>query len=210
MKKTSFMLMALLVAPAMVSAQTKTQATSQTSAQSNAQVPAQATAASQASSQARIDATLQAAARAHIPTALLESKVQEGQAKHVPTQRIAAAVEARYAALKQASQTMDQAGVQGESDSELAVAADALQAGVSANSLVKVYREAPADRRVVAMAVITDLVRLGHSSATALARVSGAVGNTAALANLQAQVASQLRLGGLGSTLDANGLVHVH
>ncbi|HUP89736.1 MAG TPA: hypothetical protein VM100_10305 [Longimicrobiales bacterium] len=162
-----------------------------------------------ANSQTRIDAAIQTAAKAHIPASLLQSKVREGEAKHVPQQRIAAAVEARLEALMDAQEAMQSAKIQGTSDSELAVAADAIQAGVSGNALVKVYRNSPSERRVVAVAVLADLVRLGQSSDQALARVSGAVSSNVALANLQAEVASQLRLGGLSSTLDATGIVKI-
>jgi len=164
----------------------------------------------QQSSQARIDAAMHAAAQAHIPASLLRSKVQEGEAKHVPQQRIAAAVEARLHALQQAKQSMDNANIDEANESELSVAADAVQSGVKANALVKVYRTTPPERRVVAVAVLPDLVRLGRSSDQALARVSSAVRSNVALANLQAEVASQLHGKGLGATLDANGIVKLH
>jgi hypothetical protein len=57
--------------------------------------------------------------------------------------------------------------------------------------------------------VLADLVRLGQSSEPALARVTNALISNSALANLQAEVASQLRLGGLTSTLDAAGILRV-
>lgn len=168
----------------------------------NAQTSATAQSAAQASTpQTRIDAAMQAAARADIPAALLRSKVEEGQAKHVPPQRIAAAVEARLDALVKASKAMKQAQIESTTEGELAVAADAMQAGVSQNALVKVYRDAPDERRAVAVAVLTDLVRLGKANEHALARVSAAVRSNAALANLQAEVASQLQSRGLGATV---------
>jgi hypothetical protein len=182
--------------------QSTTQAQSQTQAQAQLQTNAQA--------QARIDAAMKAAARSHISASLLESKVEEGQAKQVPPQRIAAAVEARLEALQDAQQTMTEANIEHTSDAELSVAADALQAGVSENALIKVYHNAPPERRVVAVAVLTDLVRLGGDSQQSVARVSAALGSSVALANLQAEVASQLRLGGLSSTLDATGIVKIH
>lgn len=159
-----------------------------------------------AHAQARIDAAMQAGARARIPAGLLESKVREGEAKRVPRERIAAAVEARLQALVRAQQAMGRAKIVATSDSELAVAGDALQAGVSENALVNVYRDAPAGRRVVAVAVLTDLVRLGHASETALARVSAAVRSNRGLANLNAEVAAKMRKGGLGATIDAHGI----
>lgn len=158
-------------------------------------------------SNARIEAAMQAAARARIPVSLLESKVQEGEAKRVPQERVATAVEARLQALVRASETMRRSNVTAATAGDFAVTADALEAGVSENAVVRVQRDAAPERRAVAVAVLTDLVRLGHASETALARVSGALGSNAAMANLHANIASQLRAGGLTSTLDANGLV---
>lgn len=159
--------------------------------------------------QARIDAALSAAAKANVPAELVRSKVAEGEAKRVPPERIAAAVEARVTSLVRASETMKRAGVGIESAGELAVAADALDAGVGENALIRVTREAPAERRAVAIAVLSDLVRLGNTSDRALTRVSAAVASSAALANLRAEVASQLTAGGLRSTLDAAGGIRV-
>jgi hypothetical protein len=192
-------MIALASAPAMVAAQNSDMhATAQAQAQAQATTP-----------QARIDAALHAAAEADIPTSLLSSKVAEGQAKHVPPERIANAVEARLKSLVRASAALHSADVKMGSAAELAVAADALEAGVSENALVRLCRSAPEERRVVAVAVLADLVRLGQSSESALARVNTAVTTSAALANLNAEVASQLRLGGLTSTLDAAGVLRV-
>lgn len=180
------------------------------SAQGTAQAQGTATAAAQATTpRSRIDATMDAAAKADIPVSLLESKVAEGEAKHVSEARIASAVEARYRALLRASSTLKRADVEHRSASELAVTADALEAGVSDEAVVRVSRTAPAERRVVAIAVLADLVRLGHSSGEALTQVNAAVSTSAGLANLNAQVGSQLRAGGLTSTLDAAGAVRV-
>lgn len=176
----------------------------------SAQGQAQSTANANARAQARIEAAMQAGAKARIPAALLESKVREGQAKQVPQERIATAVEARLEALVNAQDAMNRAKIQISSDSELAVASDALQAGVSEKALVNVYRDAPSERRVVAVAVLTDLVRLGAASETALARVSAAVRSNNGLANLHAEIASKMRGGGLGTTLEANGIVRIN
>jgi len=187
----------MLLVPTVLRAQGGS-AAAQSQAQAQAQTP-----------QVRIDAALSAAARANVPADLLKSKIAEGQAKHVPPERIAAAVEARVTSLVRASETMKRAGLETESAGELAVTADALDAGVSENALIKVTREAPAERRTVAIAVLADLVRLGNASDRALARVSTAVTSSAALANLRAEVTSQLTVGGLGSTLDAAGVIRV-
>lgn len=180
------------------------------SAQGTAQAQGTATAAAQATTpRARIDATMDAAAQADIPVSLLESKVAEGEAKHVSEARIASAVEARYRALLRASSTLKRADIEQYSASDLAVTADALEAGVTGDAVIRVSRTAPAERRVVAIAVLADLVRLGHSSGEALTQVNAAVSTSAGLANLNAQVGSQLRAGGLTSTLDAAGVVRV-
>jgi hypothetical protein len=158
---------------------------------------------------ARIEAAMTAAARADIPASLLENKRAEGEAKGVPQERIATAIETRLAALVRASNAMGRADVEGRSAGDLSVAADAIEAGVSESAVIEIARDAPAERRAVAVAVLADLVRLGQSSEQALARVSAAVLSSAALAGLHAEVASQLRLGGLTSTLDAAGIVRI-
>jgi hypothetical protein len=187
----------LMIAPVALGAQSAT-AAAQGQAQAQAQTP-----------QARIDAAMNAAAKANVPAELVKSKVAEGEAKRVPPERIATAVEARVTSLVRASQTMKRGGVEAQSAGELAVAADALDAGVGESALIRVTREAPAERRTVAIAVLADLVRLGNTSEHALTRVSGAVSTSAALANLRAEVASQLTAGGLSSTLDAAGAIRV-
>lgn len=159
--------------------------------------------------EARIDAAMQAAAKADVPVSLLESKVAEGRAKNVPQERVAAAVEARLEALVRASETMKKADVESASASELAVTADALEAGVSQSALIKVSRTAPAERRAVAVATLSGLVQLGHASEQALARVSAVVRSNAALAKLNADVASQLRLGGVQAGGNAAGIIRI-
>lgn len=176
----------------------------ESAAQSNAAAQAQAK-----TPKARIEAALAAAARANVPSSLLTSKVAEGEAKNVPAERIATAVEARAQALIEASKTMSNANIETQSAGELAIAADALQAGVSKNVVIKTFRSAPSERRIVAIAVVADLVRLGAQSEQAFARVHTTLNSTVALANLQAEVASQLRLSGLGSTLDLSGVLGI-
>jgi hypothetical protein len=150
--------------------------------------------------EARIQAAMQAAAEAKVPTVLLERKVAEGRAKNVPPERIAAAVEARARALIRASNVLRHAEVESAGTAELAVAADALEAGVSESTLIRIQIRTSGTSRVVATAVLTDLVRLGHSSDVAFARVSGAVGGGAnALANLRAETVASLRARGMVS-----------
>lgn len=176
------------------------------------QVQAQGQSQSQAQArtpQARIDAAMSAAAEANIPAELIKSKVAEGEAKRVPPERIAAAVEARVTSLVRASETMKKADLTVQNAGELSVSADALDAGVSESALISVTREAPPERRTVAIAVLADLVLLGNASDRALTRVSAAVRSSAALANLHAEVASQLRAGGIKSTLDATGIIRI-
>jgi hypothetical protein len=186
---------AIMLVPAMLGAQT---AGAATQAQSQARTP-----------QARIEAALSAAAKANIPAELIKSKIAEGEAKRVPSERIAAAVEARVTSLARASAAMKRGGVEVRDAGELAVTADALDAGVSEAALVRVTHDAPPERRTVAIAVLADLVRLGGGSDRAVSRLSAALASSAALANLHAEVASQLRLGGLSSTLDAAGIIRI-
>lgn len=159
--------------------------------------------------QARIDAAMSAAAEAKIPVSLVKSKVAEGEAKRVPPERIATAVEARVKSLVRASETMKRADIEVRNEGELLVSADALDAGVSESALIRISTDAPSERRTVAIAVLADLVRLGTASENALARVSGAVSSSAALANLHAEVTTQLQRGGLKSTLDATGIIRI-
>jgi hypothetical protein len=186
---------AIMLVPTMLGAQT---AGAATRAQSQARTP-----------QARIEAALSAAAKADIPAELIKSKIAEGEAKHVPSERIAAAVEARVTSLARASEAMKRGSVEVRNAGELAVAADALDAGVSEAALIRVTQDAPPERRTVAIAVLADLVRLGNGSDRAVSRLSGALASNAALANLHAEVASQLLLGGLSSTLDAAGIIRI-
>jgi hypothetical protein len=204
--KHATLAIAITLLPGALAAQEASQARSQGKAQARTETTAQAQARTP---RARIDAAVQAAAEAQIPTALLRSKIAEGEAKRVGEERIATAVEARFRALLRASSALSRAEIEQRSAADLAVAADALEAGVSEGALVRVARSAPEERRVVAMAVVADLVRLGQSSEAAVARVTSAAGTSAGLANLNAQVASQLRVGGLTSTLDAAGVVRL-
>jgi len=183
--------------PAIAQAQT---ATADATSQTQARTP-----------QTRIDAAMQSSVKAGIPTALLQSKVEEGKAKGVSQERIAAAVEARLQGLMRASAALERAGVDVASQSVLAVSADALEAGVTESALVKVSRGAPEERRAVAVATLTGLVQLGHASEVALARVAAAMSSNAALANLQADVASQLQANGgrANGNVNAGGLIRI-
>jgi hypothetical protein len=84
----------------------------------------------------------------------------------------AAAIERRQAALERANQAL-----RGEPDaaSSLGVGADAIESGVSEAVLRAVSENAPRDRRNVAIAVLTELVKQGHAPEAALGRVRDAV-----------------------------------
>lgn len=188
-RKTLMVIATMTLAPAALAAQTG-------QAQGQAAAAAQATAP-----QARIDAAMNAAARAQIPTSLLESKVREGRAKGVPMERVATAVEARLQALVRAKDALNRAEASVVSEGELLVAAEALRAGVSEQALIRITREAPGERRAVATAVLTDLVRLGYENGDAFARVNAALsGGPESLVNLRAEAAASLRARGLLST----------
>ena len=150
--------------------------------------------------QERIDAATAHAREAGIPVTLLESKVAEGKAKGIPMDRIAAAVERREASLEKASQALRGRPDVGAAD--LSVGADAIETGVSAAVLKAIADSAPRDRRVVAIAALTELVREGNVPEAALDRVKDALKRGPdALANLPAQAAAgQGRSGGQPST----------
>ena len=177
--KTLCLAAALIFAPAALLAQDSTTAAG----------PAGTSAAD-----ARIDATLATAVNAGIPVSLLERKIAEGKAKGVPMERIAAAVQQRLDALTQAHDALLKAGLQSTTEGELSVAADAVQGGVSQSALVAISQRAPDQSRAVAIAVLTDLVVLGHASDQALTRVEGALARgPEALANLSAESAGGAR-----------------
>lgn len=142
----------------------------------------------QAEGQVAADAFARAEA-AGIPTSLLESKLAEGKAKGVAMARIEAAIERRTDALIRASETFTEAGVQGASEADLSVAADAIEGGVSAEVLQAVSTKAPRERRAVAIAALTHLVAEGVVDSEALVRVEAALDRGPdALADLTGQV----------------------
>ncbi|HSU17833.1 MAG TPA: hypothetical protein VLK66_27240 [Longimicrobium sp.] len=124
----------------------------------------------------RIQAARQHAAQAGIPVALLDSKVAEGHAKGVPDDRIAMAVERRLTSLQRARGAMGgQQPAPALTAADLSVGADAVEAGVDAGVLGRLARQAAPDRRAVAIAVLTELVREGVASEQALQRVTAAL-----------------------------------
>lgn len=132
----------------------------------------------------RIGSAITRAQEAGIPVWLLESKIQEGQAKGVAMDRIAAAVEARLNGLSRAAAAMQ--GVPGGVDAgQLSVGADALGAGVNEAVLAEIAGSSPGEHRAVAIAALTHLVQQGTVPAEALTRVQDALARgPAALANL--------------------------
>jgi hypothetical protein len=140
----------------------------------------------------RIEAARRAAQAAGLPVALLDGKVAEGRAKGVPMDRIAAAVERRLSSLTRSRDAMG-AGPRGApvSASDLSVGADALEAGVTPAALGALTTSVPGDRRAVAIAVLTQLVRAGEPVGHALARVQAASRDGAdALRDLPAKAAA--------------------
>ncbi|MBV9775221.1 MAG: hypothetical protein JO040_14805 [Gemmatimonadetes bacterium] len=143
----------------------------------------------------RIEAARRQASGAGVPVALLDSKVAEGEAKGVPADRIAAAVEARLALLIRARGAMAGAG-RTVSAADLSVGADALAAGVSGEALASLTQAAPADRRAVAIAVLTQLVQQGEAADRALQRVRLALANPESLRSLPGQANNALNPAG--------------
>ncbi len=165
--KTLCLAAALILVPAALSAQDSTAA---------------------AGADGRVEAALETAVESGIPVSLLERKIAEGKAKGVPMERIAAAVEKRLDALVHARDAMTKAGLESTTEGELSVAADAVQGGVSQSALTTISRRAADDSRAIAIAVLTDLVALGHASERAATRVEAAIARgPEALANLRAE-----------------------
>jgi hypothetical protein len=151
----------------------------------------------------RINAAVARARGAGIPAGLLESKLAEGRAKGVSMDRIAAAIERREAVLEKASQALR--GHQ-DANASLAVGADAIEAGVSEAVLTAVAEDAPRDRRNVAIAALTELVRQGDVPEAALQRVREALKRgPEALANLPAEAAAGHARGGGSSAPERGG-----
>lgn len=178
----------------------KAQRTEERTARAEARGEAEAEAQQQGKPDAKVKAALETALEAGIPVTLLERKVAEGKAKGVPMDRIATAVQTRLNALLKAQTVLQSAGLKSTTEGELSVTADAVQAGVSATALTAVSQKAPGERRAVAVAVLTDLVALGHASDRALAQVTAALNRGSdALVNLQARTASEVRARGAQS-----------
>jgi len=175
-------------------------------AQQPAERPAQGSTAD-----AKVQAALQTALEAGIPVSLLERKVAEGKAKGVPMERIAVAVQTRLEALLRARNALQQGRVEATTAGDLSIAADAVQAGVSDAAIAEIARSAPRERRAVAVAVLTNLVALGHASERALTQVQAAMKRgPEALLNLQARTNAELRgqgaahAGGVGIGIGAD------
>jgi hypothetical protein len=153
------------------------------------------------SAEARIQAAMQRARSAGLPVELLESKVNEGHAKNVPHARIAAAVEQRLESLTRARAVMR--GAPELTTTDLSVGADALEAGVGEGVLASLSRSARADQRAAAVAVLTQLVRVGEAPAVALDRVDRALRQgPAALQRLSAEAAARQRRRGPPEEMD--------
>lgn len=137
----------------------------------------------------QVQAALERARQAGVPVELLESKIQEGQAKGVPMARIVQAVERRLEVLERVRSRF---GVQESlTPEELGVAADAAQAGVSDAVLEALMGTAPRERRAVAIAALSQLVQLGYPPQHALDQVQHALQRgPAALMNLPARAAA--------------------
>lgn len=136
----------------------------------------------------RLGAALDRARAAGLPVALLESKIAEGRAKNVPIERIVIAVEQRGAAMGRAHEVLRAAlGDETVPAEDIAVGADALQAGVQESVLARVAVTSGRDRRTVAIAALAHLVAAGTLPEEALRRVEAALARgDQALMNLPA------------------------
>jgi len=141
---------------------------------------------------------LAAAQAAGVPASILELKVKEGQAKHVPLVRVASAVEERLQALISADVFLrDLVPERTPPTPELTVAADAILAGIELETLARIHRDTPADQRIVAMSVLAEVVRMGIPPDAAATEVRDAVRSGAeALLGLPGRVRARTRDGG--------------
>lgn len=133
-------------------------------------------AAAQQDPQQRIAAALDRARAGGLPVELLESKIAEGRAKGVAMDRIAFAVEQRATAMTRAAEVL--AGAlpgQALAGEDIAVGADALQAGVQAAVLARIAGAAGHQRRTVAIAALAQLVAAGTLPEEAVRRVEAAM-----------------------------------
>jgi hypothetical protein len=139
----------------------------------------------------RVEQALERAARSGLPVVLLESKIAEGRAKGIGMDRIALAVETRLAALERARTALSR-GAEVVSQADLAAGADAVHAGVDDGDLTTLARVTRGESRPVAIVALTELVRQGHASEHALARVREALARgPEALQNLPARAAAR-------------------
>jgi hypothetical protein len=135
----------------------------------------------------RIQAAQARVAQAGIPADLLATKIAEGRAKGVSEERIAAVAERRAAGLITAQAALAGSGKR-IGGRELAAGADALDAGVEANSLRTVIQQARDEDVAVALAVLGELVKQGVPAEQAHERVTAALQRGGdALANLPQQ-----------------------
>lgn len=152
--------------------------------------------AAQESPAARIDAAKRSVAAAGVPASLLENRIAEGRAKGIPMERIATVVERRAAALVEARRGM--AGAHDLGPADLGAGADAVEAGIDAQTLRSVISGARDQDRPVAIAVLTYLHReRGLPVDQALARVKAAIAKGPdALRTLPGKASAEGRGGG--------------
>jgi hypothetical protein len=137
----------------------------------------------------RIEAAQARVAQAGIPVELLAGKVAEGRAKGATEERIAEVAERRAAGLLRSQEALANSGRR-IGGAEIGAGADALDAGVDANSLRSVIQQAREDNAAVALAVLGELVRQGLPVQQAHDRVTAALQRgDDALANLPQQAA---------------------
>jgi translation initiation factor IF-2 len=155
------------------------------------------------SAEERIEAATVRARSAGIPVSLIETKVQEGKAKGVPLERIAAVVEQRAAALVRVQQVLGK----GAGEADLVAGADALNAGIGEAVLRSIGGAATREGRPVAITALTELVAQGRAPEEALQRVMEALEHgPEALARLPAQAGrGQGQRGGPGESAGPGG-----
>ncbi len=174
--RTTRLAMALILAPAALSAQDaagrpqEPRATAQARVEQNleARIPAHLS----AETRARLEAQLQAALHKELPTKPMTDRMAEGAAKGASEAAIVAASGRVLAELEASQEAMIRAGRERPSGEEIERGARVIARGATAAQLEAIVRRTPSDRSlVVAFEVLTDLAARGLPVDRALAVV---------------------------------------
>lgn len=206
MRKTTMTLALSLIPAALVAQQSGAGATTATQATARAGASVHATkptlpARVSAQGRARIEAVFARAQERRVPTAPIERRIQEGEAKGASEAALVVAAQRTEARLEASQRAFVQAGRQ-PSDVETEAGADAMAHGVTSAQLQALATSAPGDRSlVVALETLTELRARGVASAQAVAQLQANLAARASDAAISALVSTGSAVGSaLGAT----------